>query len=380
MRKSIIFIGIFFLMIFFGAMSRVNAEIKGDIKIGCAASGSGQLTPYGTSQYEGMQLGVVQINQAGGVKGNKIVLIREDDLSTKEGAINALKKLIYEQKVCALVGPISSTLASAAWPEAEKGKCVAIGTTTTAKGQTDRWKYAFRTALPEEDVLPVTVEAIKKKLGVKKVSVMYDRDDVYSTSAYHVFMDALKNAGVEILSVESYVKADVDLTPQLTKIWNLKPDTLVVPAMPEAGARIVIQSRRIGIPFSVRIIGGNAFNSAKLIEMCGKDAEGLIVGTPWFRGTDTPINKQFVESFTKMFNHPPDQFAAQSFVALQAIVEAIKMSNSTDRTEIRDAMTKIKNLPTILGHLEFDDNRTIKPTGVVVTEVKNGEFTEFKWR
>ena len=55
------------------------------------------------------------------------------------------------------------------------------------------------------------------------------------------------------------------------------------------------QARKMGI--TVPFVGGNGFNSPKVIEIAGDAAEGLIVATPWFAGKDDPKVQEFVKNY-----------------------------------------------------------------------------------
>src|SRR5690606_15463095 len=114
-----------------------------DIKIGVAEAHSGGAAQYGASIRNGVQLAVDGINGAGGINGNKIVLVIEDEQGKKEEAINAFKKLIFQDKVLMVFGPTLSNSAQAADPIAQAAKTVVFGTSNTADGITSIGNYVF---------------------------------------------------------------------------------------------------------------------------------------------------------------------------------------------------------------------------------------------
>ncbi|MET0186445.1 MAG: ABC transporter substrate-binding protein, partial [Achromobacter sp.] len=105
-----------------------------DIKIGVAEALSGGAAQYGASIRNGFQLAVEEINAAGGINGDKIVLVVEDEQGKKEEAINVFKKLIFQDRVLMVFGPTLSNSAQAAHPVAQAAKTVAFGTSNTADG------------------------------------------------------------------------------------------------------------------------------------------------------------------------------------------------------------------------------------------------------
>ncbi len=97
----------------------------------------------------GFQLAADEINAAGGINGNKIVLVIEDEQGKKEEAINVFKKLIFKDNVLMVFGPTLSNSAQAADPIAQAAKTVAFGTSNTADGITSIGNYVFRNSVTE---------------------------------------------------------------------------------------------------------------------------------------------------------------------------------------------------------------------------------------
>ena len=104
------------------ALGSAGMAQAADIKIGVAEALSGGAAQYGQSIRNGFQLAADEINAAGGVNGNKIALVIEDEQGKKEEAINAFKKLIFNDKVLMLFGPTLSNSAQAADPIAQASK------------------------------------------------------------------------------------------------------------------------------------------------------------------------------------------------------------------------------------------------------------------
>ncbi|MFO1216128.1 MAG: ABC transporter substrate-binding protein [Burkholderiaceae bacterium] len=154
-----------------------------DIKLGAAEALSGPAGQYGQSIKNGFDLAVAEINAAGGVNGNKLVLQVEDEAGKKEQAIDVFKKLIFQDRVLMVFGPTLSNSAQAADPIAQAAKVVVFGTSNTADGITTIGDYVFRNSVTEADVLPETLRVAAKHAGVKKVAVLYGNDDVFTKSA-----------------------------------------------------------------------------------------------------------------------------------------------------------------------------------------------------
>ncbi len=144
-----------------------HAASAADIKLGLAAAITGPAAKYGIAIKNGFTLATDEINAKGGINGDKLTLVVEDEQGKKEEAINVFKHLIFQEKVLAIFGPTLSNSAFAADPIANASKVVVFGTSNTADGITAMGPYTFRDSVMEVDVLPVTVKAAVKHFGVK---------------------------------------------------------------------------------------------------------------------------------------------------------------------------------------------------------------------
>jgi len=356
-----------------------------DIKIGVAEALSGGAAQYGASIRNGFNLAVEEINAAGGINGDKIVLVVEDEQGKKEEAINVFKKLIFQDRVLMVFGPTLSNSAQAAHPVAQAAKTVAFGTSNTADGITSIGNFIFRNSVTEADVLPATIETVKRKTGLKQVAVLYGNDDVFTKSGYDNFKKALDDQKIPVTTTETFAKGDVDFKAQLTKIKGTNPDALVLSALLAEGAPIMVQARQVGL--NVPVIGGNGMNSVKIFDLAtGGASNNLWIGSPWSIENKAPENTKFIEAFKGKYTNSPDQFAAQAYDAMYIAAQALKATKRTgdlnaDRLALRDALPAVK-WSGATGAFEFRQatDRAGKPAGYdaqqkpIVSVTKDGKY------
>jgi branched-chain amino acid transport system substrate-binding protein len=325
------------LSVALGLAGLAGAAQAADLKIGVAEALTGPAAQYGTSIRNGFQLAADEINAAGGVNGNKIALVIEDEQGKKEEAINAFKKLIFQDKVVMLFGPTLSNSAQAADPIAQGAKIVVFGTSNTADGITSIGDHVFRNSVTEADVLPVTLKTVVKLHGVKKVAVLYGNDDVFTKSGYDNFKRALEDQKIAVTTTETFAKGDVDFKAQLTKIKATNPDAIVLSALIAEGAPIMVQARQLGI--NLPFIGGNGMNSVKVFDLAKGASDGLWVGSPWSIQNHSKANTSFVVAYTQKFHISPDQFSAQAYDAMKIAAAAFaKVKFTGDLNKDRDAI------------------------------------------
>lgn len=365
-------------LVFLITMDAGSAAAAGkEAKIGLAFSMTGAAAGYGSTQKNGVQLAVDEINAAAGADGLKLIPIFEDDASTPQQGINVFNKFINADKVSLIIGPTLSNTAQVTNRIAQQAGVPVLGISNTAKGITEIGDYIFRDSLTENVVIPNTIKVAKEKLHIKKVAILYGNDDAFTKAGYDAFKQALQDNGITILNEQTFAKGDRDFSPQLTQIKAQNPDAIVVSALVEEASGIVSQARKLDIPQSVPIIGGNGFNSPNLMKNAGEAAEGVIVGAAWNASSTNPVNKKFVEDFNKRFGSMPDQFAAQAYAGVYIAYQAIsKAPSPNDHKGIRDALTRIKGLDTVLGPFSFTAGRDADCVPVVQI-VKGGKFVVF---
>ncbi|MCK9686179.1 ABC transporter substrate-binding protein [Scleromatobacter humisilvae] len=327
------------------ALSLGSALAAEPIKIGVAEALSGGAAQYGISIRNGFQMAAEEINAAGGINGRQIEMVIEDEQGKKDEAINAFKKLIFQDKALMLFGPTLSNSAAAADPIAQAAHIVVFGTSNTADGITTIGDRVFRNSVTEADVLPVTIKVAAKVAKIKKVAVLYGNDDVFTKSGYDAFKKALDDQKMPVTTTETFAKGDVDFKAQLTKIKATNPDAIVLSALIAEGAPIMVQARQLGM--NLPFIGGNGMNSVKVFDLAKGASDGLWVGSPWSIENRTPANNSFIIAYTKKYSAPPDQFAAQAYDAMHIASEALKKVKlsgdlAKDREAVQAALPAVK--------------------------------------
>ena len=326
----------------FGVLPNTAAA---QIKIGIAQALTGNASQYGVAIRKGFELAAGEIASSGGINGQKLELVIEDEQGKKEEAINVFKKLIFQDKVLLLFGPTLSNSAQAADPVAQAAKVVVFGTSNTADGITSIGNYVFRNSVTEADILPATLKVAAQKTGFSKVAVLYGNDDIFTRSSYDNFKKALQDLKIGVTTTETFAKGDVDFKPQLTKIKGTNPDAIVLSALVAEGAPIMVQARQLGI--TLPFVGGNGMNSPRVFELARDHSDNLWVGSPWSVESSAPENKRFVAAYQKAHGALPDQFAAQAYDAMYIAAQAMRKLKfaanlDADRRALRDALPAVQ--------------------------------------
>jgi branched-chain amino acid transport system substrate-binding protein len=155
----------------------------------------------------------------------------------------------------------------------------------------------------------------------------------------------------------------------LTKMKAKNPDVIVNGSLFPEATKIINQAGKLGL--KAHMMGGNGLNSPKMYEVAGPNAQGVVVGSAWFIGSQSGGNGTFVARYQKRFGSLPDQFAAQAYAAAQ-IVAVLAKEGSVTPAALCNGMKKLKTVQTVLGPYSFEPSRDAKGAPVVLQIVKDG--------
>ncbi|QFS45077.1 ABC transporter substrate-binding protein [Nostoc sphaeroides] len=320
---------------------------SGAIPIGIALAQTSNVALLGQEGFVGARIAEKYFNSKGGINGTPIKLVTQDTSGDEAGAINAFQTLINKDKVVGIVGPTLSQQAFSADPIAERAKVPVIGASNTANGIPEIGDYVARVSAPVSIVAPNSVKAaLKQNPQIKKVAVFYAQNDAFNKSETEIFQTAVKQQGLELVTVQKFQTTDTDFQAQATNAINLKPDLVIISGLAADGGNLVRQLRELG--YKGIIIGGNGLNTPNVLSVCKALCDGVLIAQAYSPEYPGEINKVFRQTYIEQYKKEPAQFTGQAFAAVQVYVEALK--------EL-DKKTKISTLP--LDKLRTELNKQI---------------------
>lgn len=361
-----------FLVVFFIAFatfSLTSCQEKGEIKIGVINSLTGSGAPYCEGIHNSFQLAVDEINEAGGIKGRKLVLLYEDDQTNPEAAVSAFQKLVDVDKVQIIIGPASSSSVMACAPLANDRKVVLLSSGAASPDITYAGDYIFRNRSAGTQEANATADFAYENLKLRKVGILKINTD-YGQGFSRVFKEKFSSLGGEILGEVTYDQGQTDFRSQIVKIKNLNPEGVYLIGVPVEAGLILKQSAELG--FNTRFLTNN-MESPELIKIAGNATEGIYFAIPRVKLDESQERvKHFVEEYVKRYGEKPDMFAADAYDAVFIAKWAIEQAGY-DGSKIKDALYQLQDFQGIAGSVSFDSNGdALKP--LVIKTVRNREF------
>ena len=341
------------------------------IKIGEVDPLTGGVSQFGIGCHQGFVLAFEEINAEGGILGQKIELVTEDDQSKPGQSATAVRKLITQDKVVALLGDATSSATLEAAPIAQADKIPMITPTATNPRITEVGDFIFRVCFLDEFQGRVLARFAREKLKAQKIFTLTDVKQDYSIDLLKFFKEEFTKLGGTIVGEQSYSTGDTDFRAQLTPIRVAKPDAVFVPGYYQEVALIVKQARQIGL--TMPFIGCDGWANQTLLAIGGKAVDGCFFTNHFSPDDQSPIVNSFVTKYQEKYGVLPDTFSALGYVAARLLADAIKRAGSSDPQAIRDALAKTAGFQGVTGEISLDANRNASKPGLIVT-VKQGKF------
>lgn len=349
-----------------------------DIKLGVIAGMSGPGTSYGIGIRQGAEMAIKEINAAGGINGNKIVMTLVDDASNPAQSVTSMQRLVNE-KVDLIVGGWGSSQVMAAMEGSERaGMPYVVVGATNPNITTNKNKWTFRVIQPDSIQAEQIAEVAVKRLGMKRIAVINDAND-YGVGNKEIFVASLKKLGVTPVEIQAYQSADKDFTSQLTKIRAANADGLAIFGTIPAAPAIMNQAREIGV--TAPFIGTGGLANENLITLAPKASAGTILTTYFHEDVDADSRKwsdAFVKEFSGGTTPPRPVLAAWEYRAIKYIVAPCLKSVGTDKEKMRACLSSWKGhifgLPT---EVYFDKTNQLVQQSILV-QVGNSQFQAYK--
>ena len=346
-----------------------SVGIAGEIKVGINLALSGNLASYGKATLDGIKLKADEINAAGGIGGNKIILIVEDNKGDQTETKNAYKKLAGSDKVVTVIGPITSTNAIAVRRDAAELKVPVISPTATNDKVTLRNPYMFRTCFNDSFQGRIAANFAIKEKGYKTAAIMVDMNSDYSKGLSESFKKAFESAGGKIITQEGYQQKDTEFGAQLKKIKESAAQTVFVPGYPPEVPLIIKQAKVIGL--DARLCGADGWDNEAVINGSGNNIEGCFIVGAFSREDKRDAVRNFVASFEKTFNDKPGTFEALGYDSLSILAEALKKGTTPEA--VKDGLHAIKDFEAVTGKTTLTPDGDVEKNAVILEITREGD-------
>jgi branched-chain amino acid transport system substrate-binding protein len=355
-----------------GGVSTNPSGGNGPIKIGHFASMTGAQATFGVSTDRAIRLAIKERNAKGGVKGRQIELVTIDDAGKQSEAVTAVTRLINDDKVVAVLGEVASSLSLAGGPIAQKAGIPMISPSSTNPDVTDVGDYIFRVCFLDDFQGWVVAKFVTDTLKAKKVAILFDQSQAYSSGLAEYFEKAFKEMGGTITTKQAYTGGNLEISSQLQQLKGSDSEVIFVPGYYSDAGTIIRKGREAGI--KAVFIGGDGWDSEELPKIAGAAINGNYFANHYAPEEDRPEVKNFVSKYKQEYNSTADGLAALGYDAALVLFDAMERAPSLKGSDLRDALAATKDFTGVTGKFSIDKNRNAQKSAVVVL-YKDGKQT-----
>ncbi|MFZ1726446.1 MAG: ABC transporter substrate-binding protein [Albidovulum sp.] len=321
------------------------------IKIGLIAALSGASAQSGEAITRGLTIAAEEINESGGLlDGRKIEIVARDDQSKPPTGLIAERELIFNEGVAAFFGGIDSPVSLAMVSLANQEKTPFIGVWAAATGITQNGadpNYVFRVSAVDALVDVKLLDYANKKVGAQKIGLMLINNPWGESNQKGLEAADEANDAVEIVGIEKFENADVDMTPQLTRLRDAGAEALVLVVNAPPAAQMMKTRERMG--WMVPVVSHWGISGGRFPELAGPTAgDADFVQTYSFFGEQSDIAKAFMARLMAKYpdvKGPKDVFSpvgtANAYDAMRLLGLAIDQAGSLDGDAIREALENL---------------------------------------
>ena len=248
-----------------------------DILIGMFSPLTGPQALIGTSERDGIELAIDEINKAGGIKGRKLRLIAYDDAGSPQEALAAVRRLIDQDQVFALIAGSNSGATLAAMPLINRQRIPFIVSISSHRNLFVPFALTtFRVYAMETPQAARLVEFSLKQYNLTKPAMIHTSAD-HGLGGLEAVTDELKRANLKLVATERYNPDTQDFGAQLLQIREAGADGLYIWALAHEAGIIVRQAKELGL--NIPMFGGGATTTALFPTTAGAASVG--VSAPW---------------------------------------------------------------------------------------------------
>jgi branched-chain amino acid transport system substrate-binding protein len=304
---------------------------------------SGSAANYGKFARQGIELAMDEINEQGGVLDRPLQLVVEDSQGKVSTAIQAARKLVYQDEVVALLGLDSSGVAQGLvpiMPELQKPLIITHAATPDATGSLCN-AYTYRISVNVAQNMNAAA-IVAAETGAKRWTTI-GPDYAFGHQSWEYFGKALKkiNPDVELLKDTAFPRFGAeDFTPFINGVMAAKPDGVLISVWGGDLVNFVRQANNLGFFDKDMQIMFTVGAATEVLSALGEQMpEGVWLSTRyWYDGFDNQVNKAFVTAYKERYGVPPSYNAEGAYAAVYAYKKAIEKAGSVDGDKIAAAL------------------------------------------
>ncbi|WP_026988896.1 ABC transporter substrate-binding protein [Fodinicurvata sediminis] len=349
------------------------------VEVGVVNSLSGNFATFGERYLTGMEVALEEINANGGINGEELELVIQDDRSEAQSALAAVEDLeneglplIIGSYASSITGPMAQLMTRQEMPLIVLGSA---DNSITKPGS----DWVFR-AKHNSSIVAGTYfdyfDYLREEHGedeLQTVAMLYG-NAAWPVSLAETGKELAEERGYEIIGDEAYDQGTSDFRPILNNFRAEEPDILYVVAYAEDGVAITRQMREVGLDSKVLAID-TAAALPNFVEQVGDSADYVATVVSWSKDVQYPGIEDLTNRLREAAGSEPSFYEAEGYLALMVAADALRRAESMERDAVRQALdeTDLETPVTTVTFEDFDGFKNQNPIRSLMLQIQDGE-------
>jgi branched-chain amino acid transport system substrate-binding protein len=354
----------------------------GVISIGVAQPLSGPVAAAGTAVSDGARIAADEINASGGINGRKIELRVEDHGNDPATCANVAQRFASREPVSAVLGAWGSSCTLAMEPVLSRAQLPLLVETSSSDKITDRNQqgneWTFRIS-PTSTMEAVALQSVLADMGIGSAFTLSVNTD-FGIGAAAAYGGVLRENGAQVVGEARFDQSEQSFATFVTQAIASGADTWIVTSDAPQIALLLREARGQGAQARIITTGGSN-SPIQVRDLAGPDAARGTYATMFYPVFDPslaadPDAASYFERAWREGGHEPGEITegVRGYQGIKVLESALRTTTDpTDRTEVRDALSRVQLDGAIYGRIAFGDwrtlmNQTTPPVYLVRTE------------
>ena len=336
-----------------------------DITVGVAGPLTGPNAAFGAQLQKGAEQAIADINAAGGINGEQLVLVLGDDVSDPKQGVSVANKFVGDG-VTYVIGHFNSGVSIPASEVYAENGIFQITPASTNPQFTERGLWnTFRTCGRDDQQGVVAGNYIAENFKDKAVAVIHDKTP-YGQGLADETKKAMNAAGVTEAMYEGINVGDKDFSALISKMKAANVEVIYYGGLHTEAGLIIRQAADQGL--KAVMMSGDGITSDEFASIGGPAVEGTLMTF----GPDPRTNPAAAEAVEKFraAGFEPEAYTLYSYAAMQVIAEGMKRAGSTDPQEVAAKLNEGEPIETVIGTLAYDGKG----------DRKDADYTMYVWK
>ncbi len=356
------------------AMGLGLSAAQADITIATAGPMTGDYAAFGQQMQTGAKAAVKDINAAGGVNGEQLVLEVGDDVCDPKQAVAVANDFVQKGVVFVAGHFCSGSSIPASDVYIEEGILQMTPASTnpafTDGPAAEGVDTIFRTCGRDDQQGDYAGKWIAERYGDKNIAILHDKS-TYGKGIADLTKAMLNAEGVTEKLYEAYTAGEQDYTALVSKLKADGIDVIYLGGYHTEGALIIRQAREQGL--EAQLLGPDSLNTLEFVSIAGDAANGVMF-TNAAEARNLPSAKAVVEEIRKG-GFEPEGYTLNTYAAIQVWAAAANEAGTTDSEAVAKVL-RSHDWDTVVGTIGFNDSGDLKSAAYVWYIFEDGNYHE----